>query len=365
MREKIFTEDSSSRKGDYFLVWREAYNEHFIQFDGHEVRLPGDIRDEPYTGELEPHRYGVPLANVMGNRYHVLMKDDEVRARLESLQKKTPPEATPASTFGLSQNLQIALLRIPSDGWAITGIGDNPDDPDDNELERLGLATIGCDRAKCTIVLTAKGRSLQRKVLEDKGQEIDEGPLRQDTGPDQSETEGEPEGSSPATDHAEDYPDPDLVIEQRQMDNRDIWLRSIGLSSLIVGILVFVVTGLVSLSIGLFAFGLILLLAASKYTADPATLSRAARLRRGSIDGSDYPASALREGIEGTVVVEINIGADGRPVQVLAVESSKNEALDKATCNIIQRRFRYFPSLNELGEPIPSVQQQTVTWRVP
>lgn len=65
----------------------------------------------------------------------------------------------------------------------------------------------------------------------------------------------------------------------------------------------------------------------------------------------DYPSRALRNGAEGSVVAKLQIGPDGRVKSCNVQESSGDIDLDQATCQILQRRARFKPALDSVGNP--------------
>lgn len=58
----------------------------------------------------------------------------------------------------------------------------------------------------------------------------------------------------------------------------------------------------------------------------------------------DYPWSARRRGVEGWVVVRLDVGADGCPTRVELIHSSGDDALDRAAITTI-RHWRLRPAL--------------------
>lgn len=78
-----------------------------------------------------------------------------------------------------------------------------------------------------------------------------------------------------------------------------------------------------------------------------------ARWVRGSIRDSDYPISALRARIGGTVHLRFIVAPNGRVSQCTVTRSSGNADLDSTTCRLIQRRFRYEPARDASGRPVP------------
>jgi protein TonB len=79
----------------------------------------------------------------------------------------------------------------------------------------------------------------------------------------------------------------------------------------------------------------------------------------------DYPARALREEAEGTVVMAFDIGADGRVTSCRISQSSGNSDLDETSCRLMMRRGRFSPALDQAGNPIASTGTRRVTWKMP
>ncbi len=85
----------------------------------------------------------------------------------------------------------------------------------------------------------------------------------------------------------------------------------------------------------------------------------------GNLLDSDYPRSALRMGIEGTVKVRYTVTADGRATRCTILETSGFAELDQTTCRLIERRFRYRPALDASGGPVPQDELKTYDWWLP
>lgn len=77
-----------------------------------------------------------------------------------------------------------------------------------------------------------------------------------------------------------------------------------------------------------------------------------ARPLGGQCPSPEYPAAALRQGLEGLVRLDLEIGADGRVGRVTLVQSSGHSVLDRAAAEAVQR-WRFAPARRG-GEPIPS-----------
>ena len=64
-----------------------------------------------------------------------------------------------------------------------------------------------------------------------------------------------------------------------------------------------------------------------------------------------YPEQARRQGVEGTVVLQLTVGADGSPGDVRVSRSSGHAALDEAAIAHV-RRARFSPALKD-GKAVP------------
>ena len=63
----------------------------------------------------------------------------------------------------------------------------------------------------------------------------------------------------------------------------------------------------------------------------------------------DYPRRALRRGIEGTVLVRVDVGPDGVPTSVGISQSSRSRDLDRAAIEAVER-WRFRPAMAD-GRP--------------
>jgi TonB family protein len=83
------------------------------------------------------------------------------------------------------------------------------------------------------------------------------------------------------------------------------------------------------------------------------------------VSTADYPASALAAQQEGTTSFRLIIGPDGKPTECIITQSSGVAALDGATCSNAQRRARFTPALDSVGNPTIGSYSNRVTWRIP
>ena len=87
------------------------------------------------------------------------------------------------------------------------------------------------------------------------------------------------------------------------------------------------------------------------------------RWRSGRIKGSsDYPPEARDAGVGGTVSVRYTVETDGHVTGCVVTRSSGDASLDQTTCRLIEQRFRYKPSMDAQGRPVPSLVEENHTW---
>ncbi|WP_293971777.1 energy transducer TonB [Sphingomonas sp.] len=87
--------------------------------------------------------------------------------------------------------------------------------------------------------------------------------------------------------------------------------------------------------------------------------------RAGWVTTDDYPPSALREGVEGIVGIDVAIDARGRVTACTVTGSSGSDLLDQATCRLYARRAHFRPALDEAGQPTASHRADRVRWQIP
>lgn len=87
-------------------------------------------------------------------------------------------------------------------------------------------------------------------------------------------------------------------------------------------------------------------------------------LRSGRIKSSDYPRAAFEANAGGTVSVQYTVTTKGRATDCSVTRSSGNVELDRATCRLIEERFRYEPSRDARGRPVESGIIENHSWTV-
>jgi protein TonB len=84
----------------------------------------------------------------------------------------------------------------------------------------------------------------------------------------------------------------------------------------------------------------------------------------GEIHPRDYPKHLGNAGVGGRVTVIFSVGIDGRPRQCRVERSSGIRELDSLTCRLIEKRFRFRPSLDRFGRPVPEEVEWDHDWIV-
>ena len=82
----------------------------------------------------------------------------------------------------------------------------------------------------------------------------------------------------------------------------------------------------------------------------------------GEIRPSDYPRDLRERGIGGRVEMVFTVGTNGRVTGCTVTRSSGVPELDALTCRLIQQRFRYRPSTDRYGRPIPDEVEGEHEW---
>jgi TonB family protein len=98
------------------------------------------------------------------------------------------------------------------------------------------------------------------------------------------------------------------------------------------------------------------------YEAQPAGPGQPARLVDGGISHDDYPAQAVRDGLEGRVVIGFEVDQQGGVQNAFVAESSGHGVLDEAACAVIGQRFKFEPARDQTGNPVVEHRRQTVAW---
>ena len=79
---------------------------------------------------------------------------------------------------------------------------------------------------------------------------------------------------------------------------------------------------------------------------------------------SNYPSSALRKEIGGTVGVTVVVGPNGRVSNCSVTSSSGESSLDQAACEGFRRYGRFNPALDAAGNPTAGSYSTSITYRI-
>lgn len=80
------------------------------------------------------------------------------------------------------------------------------------------------------------------------------------------------------------------------------------------------------------------------------------------ITPDDYPRSARRDNVEGSVGVAFTVDVWGRATQCTVTTSSRSDVLDAATCDLVERRARYTPARDAAGRAVESRKTLRFRW---
>ena len=77
----------------------------------------------------------------------------------------------------------------------------------------------------------------------------------------------------------------------------------------------------------------------------------------------EYPRAALRDGVEGTVLLELLVGTDGRVLRVRIVHGSGDRRLDEAARTQVLANWRFQPAIRD-GQPVQALGTAPVVFRL-
>lgn len=86
---------------------------------------------------------------------------------------------------------------------------------------------------------------------------------------------------------------------------------------------------------------------------------------RGRLRFSDLPPDLREQKAGGELKLQYRIGVDGRVSDCRILVSSGRPSLDATTCRLITERFRFRPSKDARGNPVPSIMVETHGWYWP
>jgi TonB family protein len=79
----------------------------------------------------------------------------------------------------------------------------------------------------------------------------------------------------------------------------------------------------------------------------------------------DYPAEAIRKGLQGSVTFEVDVDPSGHPGACRVTKSSGQQLLDQATCDVVRSRARFTPALGPDGKPVVGRYSTNTIWILP
>jgi TonB family protein len=75
-----------------------------------------------------------------------------------------------------------------------------------------------------------------------------------------------------------------------------------------------------------------------------------------------YPATALRRGEQGRVMLRVAVSVDGTPIDVGLAETSGHPSLDTAALMAV-RQWRFNPA-TQAGRPVPAIAEVPIRFRI-
>lgn len=88
-----------------------------------------------------------------------------------------------------------------------------------------------------------------------------------------------------------------------------------------------------------------------------------ARLAYAHAPAPPYPIDALREGRAGTVILEVLVGIDGKPIDVKVAQSSGQRDLDRIAVKHVLTKWRFEPALRN-GQPVQAIGRVPITFNL-
>jgi len=83
------------------------------------------------------------------------------------------------------------------------------------------------------------------------------------------------------------------------------------------------------------------------------------------ITDNDYRTSWINRGFEGRASFELSIDTRGRVSDCRITGSTGYQALDTATCRLLERRARFNPAKDSAGNNVAGSYSSSVRWRIP
>ena len=85
----------------------------------------------------------------------------------------------------------------------------------------------------------------------------------------------------------------------------------------------------------------------------------------GWITNNDYPRAGITRQLEGVAGYRLVIGSDGRVDECQITSGTGHTVLDRATCQLIERRAQFEPAKDQSGRTVVGTYTGQVTWDIP
>jgi len=82
------------------------------------------------------------------------------------------------------------------------------------------------------------------------------------------------------------------------------------------------------------------------------------------VTNADYPKEARQKGMEGDVEFELEVSVKGCVTACKVTRSSGWPILDTRTCELMQERARFNPSVDKNGVPVAATWKDVFSWRL-
>jgi TonB family protein len=85
----------------------------------------------------------------------------------------------------------------------------------------------------------------------------------------------------------------------------------------------------------------------------------------GWVSYDDYPAPAIRAGMQGIVWLELVVNEAGAPYDCRILASTGHRELDAWSCQLLMRNGRFEPATDAKGARIAGTFRRAINWRIP
>ena len=78
----------------------------------------------------------------------------------------------------------------------------------------------------------------------------------------------------------------------------------------------------------------------------------------------DYPTKAFEREWQGVTSFEVIVAPDGRAADCKITKSSGLKQFDERACAALKTRARFYPALDETGQPVAGTFSSSVRWQI-